>query len=73
MTFEELFDKACTTAGLPEMAKMQLPSVLSDKTKKMILKLSPEEVGKMLSSAIDAVNKGSVETIDKLVREQLNK
>ena len=71
MTIEELIDKACTAAGLPEMARMQLPSALSDKTKKMVLKLSPEEVGQILSKAINAVNQGSVKSVDKLVIEQL--
>ncbi len=73
MTFEELFDKACTTAGLPEMARMQLPNSLSAETKKMVVKLNPEELGRVLVEAIDAVNHGSVESIDKLVRKNLNK
>lgn len=33
MSFEELLDKACLVAGLPDMARIQLPSALSDKTK----------------------------------------
>ena len=72
MTFEELLDKACTAARLPDMARIQLPSALSDKTKRKLLKLSPEEVGRVLSRAIDAVNHGSVKSIDTLVNEQLN-
>lgn len=68
MTFEELLDQACVTAHLPEMARIQLPSALSDETKEMLLKLSAEEVGVVLSSAIDAVNHGSIKPIDKLVR-----
>ena len=73
MTFEELLDKACTTAGLPEMARMQLPSALSDETKKMVMKLKPEELGRVLNEAIDAVNHGSVKSIDMLVRERVGK
>ena len=71
MTFEELLDKACTAAHLPDMSRIQLPSALSDKTKRKMLKLSPEEVGQVLNSAIDAVNHGSVKSIDSLVREQV--
>ena len=63
MTFEELLDQACTAAHLPEMARIQLPSSLSDKTKRKLLKLSPKEV----AEAVDNVNYGSVESIDKLV------
>ena len=69
MTFDELLDKACTTAGLPEMARMQLPNSLGAETKKIVMKLSPEELGRVLNDAIDAVNHGSVEPIDMLVRE----
>ena len=45
------------------MARIQLPSSLSDKTKRKLLKLSPKEV----AEAVDNVNYGSVESIDKLV------
>ena len=72
MTFEELFDKACTTAGLPEMARMQLSNSLSAETKRMVMKLHPEELGRVLNKAIDAVNHGSVKSIDILVTEQLS-
>lgn len=71
MTFDELFIKACDSAHLPEMARIQLPNALSDKTKKMVLKLSPEEFGQILATAIDTVNRGSVESIDSLVRKQI--
>ena len=59
MTFDELLDKACTAANLPNTAKMLLPSTLSDKTKEKLLKLSPEEVGSGLNKAIETVNHGS--------------
>ena len=73
MTFEELLDQACVTAHLPEMARIQLPSTLSDETNEMLLKLPAEEVGNILLSAIGTVNHGSIKPIDKLVREQLNR
>lgn len=73
MTFDELLDQACKSAGLPNTARRQLPSALSEKTKQMALKLSPAEFGQILATAIEAVNHGSVESIDTLVRKQLNK
>ena len=73
MTFEELVDQACKSAHLPEMARDQLPSALSYETKEMLLKLLAEEVGIVISLAIDAVNHGSIKPIDKLVRERLNR
>ena len=72
MTFEELLDEACRSASLPDMARTLLPSTLSDQTKKRVMRLGPEELGRILSSAIETINKGSAESIDVLVRKKLN-
>lgn len=72
MSFEELLDQACKSARLPEMARLLLPSTLSEATKDMVLKLSPEEFGRILAAAIDKINRGSVESVDALVRKQIS-
>ena len=69
MDFEELLDRACDSENLPEMARLLLPSTLSAETKNLVLKLTPEEFGRILASAIDQINRGTVETVDALVRE----
>ena len=71
MTFEELLDEACRLAHLPEMARTPLLDVLSKRTKQTLLKMSADEVGNILSLAIDAINHGSVKSIDTLVREHI--
>ena len=71
MSFEELLDQACESAILPEMARLLLPSTLSAETKNLVLKLTPEGFGRILASAIDQINQGSVETVDALVRKAL--
>ena len=53
MTFDELMDAECVSAGLPSMARILLPSTLSDKTKKAVMKLEPEALGTILKDAID--------------------
>ena len=73
MTFEELLTEACKSAHLPDMARILLPSALSEKTKKMVLKLSPEEFGRVLSTAIETINRGSIESVDTLVRKLIEK
>ena len=73
MDFEELLDRACDSASLPEMARLLLPSTLSEATKEMVLKLTPEEFGRILVSAIEAVNHGSVKSIDALINEQVRR
>ena len=71
MIFEELLDQACAIAHLPEMARLLLSSTLGDETKRAVMKLSPEEFGAILKAAIDQINRGSVETVDALVRKAL--
>lgn len=71
MDFEELLDRACDSTRLPEMARLLLPSTLGAETKNLVLKLTPEEFGRILVSAIDQINRGSVETVDALVRKAL--
>ena len=69
MTFEELLTEACNFAGLPNMALLLLPSALSESTKKNVMKLSPEELGKALKAATDEIDHGSIESVDSLVRK----
>ena len=71
MSFEELLDQACKSAHLPEMARLLLPSTLSEATKDIVLKLTPEEFGRILASAIDQIDHGSVESVEALVRKAL--
>lgn len=71
MSFEKLLDEACAATRLPEMARIQLPSVISDESKKMVMQLSPNELGILLSKVIDEINHGSVMSIDTLIRKYL--
>lgn len=73
MTFDELLTEACKLAHLPEMARIQLPSALSEKTKRKVMRLSPEELGQVLNTAIEQINRGSVESVDTLVRLLIEK
>ena len=68
MSFEELLDRACDSAGLPNMARILLPSTLSDETKMIVMGLDPEELGEILKTSIDMIDHGSVEGVDELVR-----
>ena len=71
MTFDELMDGACKSARLPNMARILLPSTLSDSTKKAVMKLEPEAFGRILKDAIEQIDSGSVESVDVLVRKAL--
>ena len=71
MSFEESLDQACKSACLPEMARLLFPSTLTEETKDMVLKLTPEEFRRILASAIDQIDHGSVETVDALMRKAL--
>lgn len=51
------------------MARLLLPSALSEQTKRDAMKLSPEEFGRALKGAIDEIDHGSIESVDSLVRK----
>lgn len=68
MTFDELWKQV---KGLPDAAIMQVPNILSPDTKNKLVQKSPEEIGSIVSAAIDEVNRGSVATVDTLVRKRL--
>lgn len=44
-----------------------IPRLIGEKTKKKLIKKSPEEVVKLIKAAIDKINSGSVEPIDALI------
>ncbi len=68
MTFEELWKQV---EGLPEMAKIQVPRVLSESTKKKLAKKTPEEISRIVLAAIEEVNNGSVEPLDRLINKRI--
>lgn len=65
MTFAELI----SSMHIPNTAKIHLPQALSLETQKMLLNNQNSE--RVLLSAIEAINNGSIKTIDELVREQM--
>lgn len=71
MTFEEYWCEVEKLKVLTQMAIQQLPCSLSASTKRKLMKRSPEDSVEILRVAIDQVNRGSVESIDSLVRKQL--
>lgn len=71
MTFEEFLSIACDSAGLPNMARLLLPSALSEPTKKIAMRTTPEEFGRALKAAIDEIDSGSIESVDSLVRKRI--
>lgn len=68
MTFDELWAEV---QGLPDTAKMQVPNILSESTKKKLSRKTPEEVGRIVTTAIDEVNHGSVEPLENLIKKRL--
>lgn len=71
MTFEEYWGEVEKLKVLPNTAIRQLPSSLSAETKRRLMRKRPEETAEMLRAAIEEINKGSVESIDSLVRSKL--
>lgn len=68
MTFDELWKQV---SGLPDAAKIQVPGALKEDTKKKLAKKTPGEVSRIVAQAIEEVNNGSVEPLDKLIRVRI--
>lgn len=68
MTFDELWVQV---KDLPNMAKLQVPDVLTISTKRKLEQKTPEDIEKIAPAAIDEVNRGSVTTLDELIRKRL--
>ena len=69
--FSEYWAKVEKLKTLPNTAIQQLPSSLSENTKKKLMKIRPEETVDILKNTIEQINRGCVESIDTLVRKQL--
>ena len=46
-----------------------IPRLLTEKTKKKLIKKTPEEVAAAIKAVVEKINAGSVETIDALLRK----
>jgi hypothetical protein len=73
MTFDELWEEVWKDTKLPKEAKTFLPQSLSEKTKRQLLNSgkTTTEIAKIIESAVDVINHGSVATIDELVNKFL--
>lgn len=71
MTFEDYWLEVEKLKMLLGMAIQQLPSSLSATTKQKLIKKRPEETARLINTAIEEVNRGSVESIDSLVKKRL--
>lgn len=66
---EVTFEEWITTTSLPSTAKEQLTGVLSQKTKEKLIKRCDAE--RIISSAIEDINYGSVEPSDTIITNKL--
>ena len=67
MKFEDFWKEAWRKMTLPREAEKLLPKSLSNETKKRLMHMKPEEAAKIIELAVDKINSGAIESIDKLV------
>ncbi len=60
-----IFEDRLAEYDLPDMAKLFLPSALSDKTKDALI--ARDDMGEILKKAIEKIDRGSVESIETIV------
>ena len=68
MTFEDVWREV---QALLDTAKLQIPGVLKDETKKRLSRRSPEKIKEIVEAAIEEVNHGSIVPLDELVKKRL--
>ena len=68
MSFEELWEEV---KGIPNTAKLQIPEVLKEETKRKLSLMKPERIASIIMECIEEVNHGSVEKVDALVNKKL--
>ena len=71
MTFEEQWKRVSELEALPDAAVRQIPDVLSKQAKMKLAKKTPEEAVVIIQSAINDIDRGSVETVNDLVLKKL--
>ena len=69
MTFDELREEAWKEINLPKEARQLLPQSLSEKTKDELVKsgLSSNEIARIVETAVNKIEHGSIESIDRLI------
>ncbi len=69
MNFDELWEQIWEHMNLPNAAKVQLPSSLSDKTKQKLLLCNKSviEIASITEKIVEDINQGSIESIDSLM------
>lgn len=74
-TFEERWKQIWVQSGLPSTAQDQIPGCLSATMKKRVLhsKMSDAELGRVFSSAVAEINRGSIKGIEDLVKKSIYK
>jgi hypothetical protein len=71
MTFEELWKRVDALHILPDTAIAQIPGILSSTTKDKLSRMTAEEVGKIVLTAIEEINHGSVAPLEELILKRL--
>ncbi len=71
MTFDVLWAAVEETGILPQLAIKHMPELLSDETKELMLHIDPKELAQALKEVIDAIDHGSVEKADTLLRNRI--
>lgn len=71
MNFKELWKEIEELNVLPSTAIDQIPETLSESTKKRLSHLTPQKAAAIISASVEEINRGSIRTIDTLVKEKL--
>lgn len=72
MSYEELSKQIVEQGYLTQLEVNYFTMVLKNETKVLLAQYAVRDAAEMLSSAADAVNRGSMERVDTLVRKAMD-
>ena len=71
MNFEEYWLQVKNEGILPNEAIKHLPGAFSDSTKRKMMRKTPQEAARKIQESIDEINRGSVDTVETLLKKKL--
>ena len=71
MTFEDYWLQVKNEGILPSEAIKHLPGVFSDSMKRKMMHKKPQEVERIIQESIDEINKGSIDSVETILRRKL--
>ena len=73
MVFEDYWNEVWKEMNLPSEARKWLPESLTEETKNKLMTIKTEKVARIIEIAVDKIEHGAIDSIDKLVNAAIDR